>query len=160
MPRDRARAYAWMDLAAERGYRRLVLLRERYWAELTEAERARALEEGLAIYADYGDDVAQRRIATVLRRASKRMTGSRLGASAGTSNLQIWVPGPGAVAGTNASDTNMHIISGASFYKPEFWEPERYQDWHDRKWEWLEERAGRVEVGELENADAQLEEAE
>lgn len=154
VPRDRALAYAWMDLAAERGYRRLLLLRERYWAELNEAERARALEEGRGIYAEYGDDVAQRRIATVLRRASKRMTGSRLGASAGTRNLQVWIPGPGAVAGTGAGDTNLYIVSGASFYEPKFWEPEQYQAWHDTMWKWSEEQVGRVEVGELENADA------
>src|SRR5690606_37219363 len=31
---DRALAYAWMDLAAERGYRGFLGLRERYWNAL------------------------------------------------------------------------------------------------------------------------------
>src|SRR3546814_148199 len=44
--RDRALAYAWMDLAAERGYAGFLGLRERYWSALDEAGRARALEAG------------------------------------------------------------------------------------------------------------------
>ncbi|MDZ4326665.1 MAG: hypothetical protein U1A73_16845, partial [Pseudomonas sp.] len=59
---DRAVAYAWMDLAAERGYRIILAIRERYWAELTEAERERASEVGQAVYAEYGDDVAKKRL--------------------------------------------------------------------------------------------------
>ncbi|HWS25001.1 MAG TPA: hypothetical protein VN259_00380, partial [Xanthomonadales bacterium] len=31
---DRARAYAWMDLAAERGYKDFLAVREHYWASL------------------------------------------------------------------------------------------------------------------------------
>ena len=37
--RDRALAYVWMDLAAERDDSPLVSFRERYWAGLDEAER-------------------------------------------------------------------------------------------------------------------------
>src|SRR5687768_7671599 len=35
---DRAKAYAWMDLAAERGYRAMLVQREEYWKALTPAE--------------------------------------------------------------------------------------------------------------------------
>ena len=37
---DRALAYAWMDIAAERAYPLLLAKREHYWAELDESERA------------------------------------------------------------------------------------------------------------------------
>ena len=76
---DKAQAYAWMDLAAERGYAGFLGLRERYWSDLSEAERDRALAEGQAIYAKYGDAAAQPRIAGVLRRERRQMTGSRTG---------------------------------------------------------------------------------
>ena len=36
-PRDPALAYAWMDLAAERGYPGFTVMRERYWAQLDAA---------------------------------------------------------------------------------------------------------------------------
>ena len=67
VPRDRALAYAWADLAAERGYPRLVVLRERYWEGLDEGGQARAIEAGQALYAEYGDEVAQPRMARHLR---------------------------------------------------------------------------------------------
>ena len=76
---DRALAYAWMDLAAERGYEGFVGHRERYWATLDEAERARALEIGQAVYAKYGDDASEPRLAAVLHRERARQTGSRVG---------------------------------------------------------------------------------
>src|SRR3546814_9279963 len=57
--RDRALAYAWMDLAAERGYAGFLGLRERYWSALDEAGRARALEAGQEVYAHYGDAAAR-----------------------------------------------------------------------------------------------------
>lgn len=132
--RDRALAYAWMDLAAERGYAGFRGLRELYWSELNEEERARALREGEDIYAKYGDAVAQSRLATVLRRERRRMTGSRAGF---TGNLQIHIPGPnGFIA-----------IDGSRFYDERFWDPRQYQAWHDSAW--MNPRVGRVDVGEI-----------
>lgn len=151
---DRALAYAWMDVAAERGYRLLVMQRERYWSDLDEAERARALEVGQEVLAEYGDAAAQPRIAAILRRARRNVTGSRTGASAGR-NLEVWVPGPrGAAGGDSSFGSNAFVISGASFYDPQFWDPEQYQAWHDKMWEWSESRIGRVSVGGLESLEA------
>ena len=70
---DRPLAYAWADLAAERGERRLVLQREHYWEQMSESERALAIERGEAVYAEFGDAVAQPRLARVLRRASRNL---------------------------------------------------------------------------------------
>lgn len=142
VPQDRALAYAWMDLAAERGYRGFAGLRERYWAELDETERERAVTEGRALYAKYGDEAAQPRIAAVLRRERRQATGSRLGS---TGNVQIFIPGPGGV----------QQIDGSTFYDPKYWDPEQYQAWHDSIW--MAPRIGRVTVGEIEAVEAAVE---
>ena len=139
--RDPALAYAWMDLAAERGYRGFVVQRERYWLRMDEAERQRALEEGAAIYARYGDDAARPRIDAELRRARRQITGSRTGHPVGA--LRIEVPGPN---GTSVS------IDATKFYDPVYWDPEQYQAWHDQVW--MEPRTGNVDVGELESLRA------
>ncbi len=133
--RDPVQAYIWMDLAAERGYEGFLALRERYWNQLDEAQRARAVEDGQAVYAVYGDDAAKPRIATVLRRELRNMTGSRLGS---TGNLKVLVPGPAG---------SMQEIDGSKFYDPRYWNPEQYQQWHDAIWS--KPRVGKVEVGEL-----------
>ncbi|WP_225765664.1 hypothetical protein [Stenotrophomonas sp. Marseille-Q4652] len=72
---DRAAAYAWMDLAAERGYPELLRQREAYWAALDPQERERALAEGQELYARYGDDVARPRLGHQLRRQAAKQTG-------------------------------------------------------------------------------------
>lgn len=133
---DPALAYAWMDLAAERGYEGFTLLRERYWQRLDEAQRRDALARGEAIYAEFGDDVAKPRIATVLRRERSRITGSRTGA---VGALTIEIPGPGGFTQT---------IDGSKYYASKFWDPEEYQAWHDAVW--TKPREGRVDVGEVE----------
>ena len=128
-------AYVWMDLAAERGYVGFLGLRERYWNALDEQQRARAVNEGRDLYAKYGDAAAQPRMATILRRERKRMTGSRTGFAG---NVQIFVPGPGG----------FEQIDGTKFYDERFWDPKQYQAWHDSIW--MKPKVGRVSVGELE----------
>ncbi len=132
---DRALAYAWMDLAAERGYLTFLGARERYWTALNEADRTRAIEEGQTVYSLYGDAAAMPRIATALRRARAQTTGSRTGFAG---SLQIFVPGPGG----------FEQIDGSKFYDPKYWDPEKYRAWHDSIW--LKPRLGHVSVGEVE----------
>ena len=86
---DRPLAYAWMDLAAERGDKTLLAKRESYWSQLDEAERQHALQVGQAVYAEYGDDVAKPRQERKMRQARKHSTGSRTGA--GTQNLRVYL---------------------------------------------------------------------
>ncbi len=142
-PQDRVQAYIWMDLAAERGYTGFLGLRERYWAGLDEDERARAIELGQEVYARFGDAAAKPRMASTLRRAAKRMTGSRTGRGIG--NLQVIVPGPGG---------SEMILDGSKFYDERFWDPDKYQAWQDSVW--AKPRIGRVAVGELEQVEAAL----
>lgn len=77
--RDRALAYAWSDIAAERGYRDLLLVREKMWLELSEDERERARRIGPEMYARYGDEAARPRQEWEMRKGRNRITGSRLG---------------------------------------------------------------------------------
>lgn len=118
---DMALAYAWMDLAAERGYRDFVLHRERYWERMDEATPARAVQVGQEIYAEYGDDVAKPRFATELRRESKEMVGSRTGFA---NNVKITIPSLFGEQTFEASDLD----------KIDFWDAEAYWKLQDRMW--------------------------
>ena len=82
--KDRELAYAWMDLAAERGYPMLVAKRELYWRALSSAEQTQALQRGEKVYAEFGDAVALPRLAQRLDNGRRQQTGSRLGAKVGT----------------------------------------------------------------------------
>ena len=134
---DRALAYVWMDLAAERMWRPFLAKREAYWAALDPAEQARALEEGKAVYAEYGDDVAKPRKEAALERARKRITGSRVGF---VGSLTIEIPGPAG---------NIRI-RGDEFYNPTYWRSDRYWAWQDELWR--DARPGIVDVGPVSDA--------
>ncbi|HET7844663.1 MAG TPA: hypothetical protein VFL14_10970 [Xanthomonadales bacterium] len=67
-PRDDAMAYAWLDLAAQRGYPSFLARREQVWNELDEAQRERAVDLTTELYATYGDRVAKKRFANHMRR--------------------------------------------------------------------------------------------
>ncbi|HEL4298417.1 MULTISPECIES: sel1 repeat family protein [Stenotrophomonas] len=132
---NRPLAYAWMDLAAERGYKGFLELRERYWAALSEAEQVQAVTEGEAVYARFGDAAAEPRLALAMRREQKRMTGSRTGFAG---NVKILVPGPN---GTTEQ------IDGTKFYDSRYWDPAQYRQWQDTIWS--TPRVARVDVGSV-----------
>jgi hypothetical protein len=142
VPQDRAMAYVWMDLAAERGYPLFVASREMYWAELTEDERERALIEGQQVYARFGDEAAKVRYANQLRWKQKAATGSHLGGFAGTA-VRIGKPG----IDEDDSDAG---FDASKFYDPQNFDADKYWQRTDRVWSRL--RNPRVTVGELEQA--------
>lgn len=135
---DRARAYAWMDLAAERGYKDFLKIRERYWSQLDPAERERALEIGASVYAEYGDAVAKPRLERKLAQGRRNVTGSRTGF---TGALTVLVPGNGTWIS----------LDGSQYYEDRFWKSEQYFEWQDQIWR--EPYRGVVEVGELTQAE-------
>ena len=135
---DRALAYVWMDLAAERGYPLMIAKRERYWKEMDAAERERALDVGKALYEEFGDAAAQPRLARELRWAKRNTTGSRVG-SVGA--LTIMIPTPGG----------MQQVDGSQYYDDKFWDAEQYFQWQDR--DWKAPAQGRVDVGEVMTTD-------
>lgn len=127
--KDRALAYAWMDLAAERGRVQFIAHRERYWEALTAEERDRALVEGRAIYAEYGDRVAKRRQAQAMQRAQRTgVTGSRTGH---VGYLKVWNKhAPGADG----------WMDGSEFHDTRYWNPDQYWDWQDEIWDQMSRR--------------------
>ena len=128
--RDRARAYAWMDLAAERGFRRFVLERERYWHALDPAERAAALRIGRELYAHFGDAIAQPRLARRLER--------HLPTNLGALGLR-----PLTLLTANGEVK----VSRMVYYDRKYWKPELYFAWTDAVWQ--ADPNGTVEVGPL-----------
>ena len=133
---DRVLGLIWMDMAAERGYAFFSKKRDYYWNALTSEERKQALARARNVFAEYGDAVAEPRLAAALRRERGRMTGSRVGSM--TSSVQVIVPGYGS-------------IDASKFYDPQFWDPKQYRAWQDAYWTDL--KPGRVEVGEPVNVD-------
>jgi hypothetical protein len=133
---DRALAYAWIDLSAERLYPDMVSFRERYWADLSEAERNDALARGGDVYTMYGDTAAKPRQAVHLRRGLRKMTGSRTG-----------FVGSLVITLMNADGTGFEM-RGDEYYARELWKPELYWGMQDTMWKApLRER---VSVGEVE----------
>ncbi|MBX3727369.1 MAG: sel1 repeat family protein [Xanthomonadales bacterium] len=124
---DRATAYAWMDIAAERGFVPLLAEREAMWAALDEEEQARAITIGRGLYAEFGDQYAQPRMEQVLRAGIRRsVTGSRTGWNTGVRQLE-----PNA-------DGLFDFKRGASgridVLDPRWWDPARYWHLQDERW--------------------------
>lgn len=140
--RDRALAYAWMDLASERGYKPLVIVREQYWAALSATEQARAVDVGEKVFAEFGDKVAQPRMNRELLRGSKQVTGSRVG-HVGSVRIPGSLQSKGSLAVMDAADLG-NVTNGAVFYQDKFWKPELYWQWQDSLWQ--EGRKRNVEV--------------
>lgn len=132
-PENRPLAYAWADLAAERGYPKLVMLREKYWAGLDHAGQAQALELGAALYAEYGDDVAKPRMDRYLRQARRNMISKR-------PRRDIWIV-------VQDHSGQWFEIQGHHFYNPKYWDPKLYHEWADETW--ATPPHGKVEIGDL-----------
>lgn len=144
---NRPEAYAWMDLAAERKYRPMLIQREIYWEKLTPEEREAALAVGKGLYEEYGDAVAQPRLEIKMRQAKKKSAGTRTGF---VGNVVINIPTPGG----------NFTIDGSSYYHPDYWEPAKYWAWQEKGWK--DPPRGMVDVGPLTSAEkpAEPEQAE
>lgn len=137
VPQDRALAYAWMDLAAERGYPWLLADRERYWNAMSEDERQRAIDVGQTVYAEYGDAAAQPRLEVWLHRGKFQSTGSHAGF---VGNLEIHRMS--AFGGLSAGfDAN-------TYYAARYWQGPQYWGWANGAWH--PDAKGKVDIGHLE----------
>lgn len=150
VPRDRALAYAWMDVAAERLYPELIVFRERYWMQLNQAERADAIQRGQAILAEYGDEAAKPRQEEVMDRQRRKVTGSRVGfvGQLKVSSLTGSFNQFGTLSFANGFPAG---VSGDLYYADEYWRAEEY--WALRDEAWVEPPRERVEVGDLEKVE-------
>lgn len=140
-PQDKATAYAWADLAAERGYPWLLATRERYWQAMTEDERHRAIDIGQKLYAEYGDAVAQRRTESWMSRGRKQATGSHTGF---VGAMEVY-EGDGFGVSATGSDAN-------SYYADKRWKPAQY--WGAQARAWNPNAKGTVSVGTLQQVRA------
>lgn len=146
-PVDRPRGYAWMDIAAQRGYPDFIAWRERYWAALSPGERREAIEIGRPLMDEYGDHAAKPRLAAVLKRGMRQQTGSRIGsASPGLRILLVTSSAGGSTSGYIADDMGVSI-NGADYYQAKYWQPDAYFAWQDAQWGVVP--SGNVEVQPL-----------
>jgi hypothetical protein len=151
VPVDHVRAYIWADLAAERGSRKLLAIREKMWAELTPQQQQQAVAQGGEYYARYGDDVAKLRAEVEIRRFASHMTGSRVGFH----NQKMEVVNGGPIHGSfgnatpgmlAASDMVVGTTTGDKMYAAERTRMGEYWTAQDRELD----RSGHVEVGPAE----------
>ena len=77
--KDRALGYAWMDLAASRGYPELQRQRQLYMDQLSDAERAKAAQLRPTLDADYGDVAGDKRLTLEIGSSRAQVTGSHVG---------------------------------------------------------------------------------
>lgn len=125
---DRALAYVWMDLAAERSTPLLIAERERFWNALDPGERQRALAMGKAIFDEYADDVAQPRLEREMRKAQLATVGSRIVQRSGKMDVcigQVWIT-------SNHQFVCSVQVNAHRYYQPRFWEPARYWAWQNQ----------------------------
>lgn len=159
-PSDRPRAYAWMDLAADRGYRDLLIQRERYWSQLSDAERKQALAVGREVYAEYGDERGLGRLQSKLSAVSMNVTGSHAGYqvnggtlfSSGVGNGRRQTVGmkPASLQSTleGASGT---FVDNSQRYASYVWDAKQYARLKDIEWQL---KAGHADVGPLQAVPA------
>jgi len=151
VPRDRARGYAWMDLAADRGYPDLLASREAFWQQLDAGERRQAQAVGQEIHAEYGDEAGLRRLDGALRRERLNVIGSRTGFG-GNSTVRLR-SGAGPALG-HALDTGPAVLGGTpvrgeQFFSPALWSAAPYASLKDAVWVDAARATGTVQVGDL-----------
>ncbi|RAO74559.1 hypothetical protein CA260_19415 [Dyella jiangningensis] len=162
---DRPRAYAWMDLAATRGYDRFLAKREYYWSQLTEAERAQALRVGQDIYAEYDDKIALHRLQMELEFTRRNVVGSHVGFvgtgkvygfthTMNTGRASTGLPRPGGNATSTSGseqDLGLPIANLSELYRPSIWKVNDYARFKDIQWQERVESKPTVDVGDLQN---------
>ncbi|NLB13029.1 MAG: sel1 repeat family protein [Gammaproteobacteria bacterium] len=153
VPPDPVQAYIWMDLAAERQYPNFLILRETYWDALDSSQQRAVVERGQAVYAEYGDDVAEPRLARVLNRERRQMTGSKVRAAGSLAIIPMTGPMASNAEFTSTSWAHGGAMSirGEVFYGDQYWDPAEYRAFQDIIWQ----SAGRPEVaiGRLQSGD-------
>ena len=156
--KDRPRGYAWMDLGADRGYRDLLIQREKYWAQLNASERQGAVSEGRQIYAKYNDAAGLRKLDQVLRRAANQATGSRTGFGGNdlTVRLRGGTAGPALQPQQEIGPTVLGgtPVRGTDYYSPMLWSAAPYAKLKDRVWKYARHETVTVEVGPLQSLPA------
>jgi hypothetical protein len=133
---DRPLGYAWMELAASRGYPELLRQRQIYWDQLSEAERAKARELRPTLEADYGDAAGSSRLTLEIGAGLRQVTGSHVG----------WLGNGSVTYGDNA------VEDFSKFDKALHMNTAEYLEVKDLQWQL--QMNGRVHVGDPEPVPA------
>lgn len=158
--KDPVIAYAWLDLAAERGYADFAQTRDHVKAHLTveQIQRATAVREDLARI--YADEVAKPRQIQQLRFGQMYLTGSRVGFDFGVQSALGLHEMDGSVNASNyarcAGPTillgyqNAPIAGcgGDALYSRTYWQPDKYFASRDALWK------AEVTVGLIQGKDS------
>lgn len=146
-PVDRPRAYAWMDLAADRGYRDLLIQRELYWNRLSASERDEAIQVGRQIYDRYSDEQGRRHLAAELSRVARQATGSHTG-YVGNGVVAHSLGGLDAAnAGHSGYVFDSDMTQMSRYYSKAVWSTDDYLHLKDLQWRLKGPLRGNVEVG-------------
>jgi len=131
--KDPVTAFAWFELAAERGYPDFVATRDRVKAMLTPEQLAAAAQLSSTLGERYADAVAKPRMAQQLRRGQEQMTGSLTGFDYGVDQASSkGACGTGLIIGGQAMP--QAGCASANFYARERWEPNLYFASRDRSY--------------------------
>lgn len=131
--KDLVSAYAWIDLAAERGYPDFVATRDEVAKTMTTDQLDQARQLRAKLGERYGDGVAKPRIALQLRQRIMSITGSHTGFDSGVMQIAQGLCGPALVVGGRVVS---QIGSGGAndFLAKENWKPDLYFAARDREW--------------------------
>jgi hypothetical protein len=136
VPRDPAKAWAWLALSASRGYPEFVATRKRIGAQLTPAQRTAGEAELATLKKTYGDKVAMPRMLSSLRLALMNdMTGSRLGFDQGVYTYS---------AQNTPTGLQLTPRGFGNLRDRWYWDPKDYFQQRDAQW-----GSGTVTVGAL-----------
>jgi len=135
---DPVRAWAWLELSAERDYPMMRKAADDLFDLLDEAQQrqARAIH-GQELLPEYGDSVAIPRAQLRMDRDRRQSTGSRLGSPAMLGMLRV-IDYQGDGLSRN----------GAEYYDPAKWDMQRLVEYET--WQMENLARGQVEMGELE----------
>jgi hypothetical protein len=130
--KDPVTAWAWLDLAAERGYPNFVATRDSLQKTLTpeQATKAQALRAELG--EKYGDAVAKHRLAVQLHQGQMQITGSHTGHDSGIYQLNN-KPNCGPVLYI-AGQEQPEAGCGSRIFAKDRWDPDLYFASRDREY--------------------------
>lgn len=145
---DRPRAYAWMDLAADRGYHDLLIQRELYWNRLSASERDEAIRIGKDVYDKYSDELGRQHLAIELSRVALQATGSHTGfVGNGVVTRSLGGAGTAFVGSVRGYLNDNNILQLTQYYSNAVWSADDYLHLKDLQWRFKGPLEGNVEVG-------------
>lgn len=145
IPRDPGEAWAWISIAAERGYPTFVSTRDRVWHGLSADQRKRAGAIRRTLAKTYADKVARPRMIRELHYYGSQVTGSMLAIDHGVSQVAVGPSGTLSGACMRAARAGFRAAGcgGQNMYADENWNPALYFKARDAEYQ------GLVTVGAL-----------